>query len=479
MTSHPHPFVMQLKIAPGMLTPLIVATALFMENMDATVISTSLPVIALELGVDPISLKLALTSYLVSLAVFIPISGWMADRFGARRIFRSAILVFMLGSLLCAVTSSLHGFVMARFLQGIGGAMMVPVGRLVILRTIDKADLVRALSYLTVPALLGPVIGPPLGGFISTYFHWRWIFLINIPIGLLGLALAGRFIANLKEDEVPRLDWWGFLLTGAGLSMLMLGLATEGKHMLSVTASIWLSLLGGALLLIYLWHYRRQQHPLLDLSLLRLPTFNAGVVGGFMFRVGIGTIPFLLPLMLQLGFGFSPFESGLLTCSTAMGAIGMKTIVAKVLQRFGFRRVLVLNSILAGCSVAVYALFQADTPHWVLLMVFVLGGCLRSLQFTSLNAITFADVDKDRLSQATSLSSVAQQLAAGFGVTVGAFALQAASWLQGHQQLTAGDFGHAFLFMGSLTALSSLLFLSLERDAGQQVSAGHEGGEEK
>ncbi|MBW7569115.1 DHA2 family efflux MFS transporter permease subunit [Chromobacterium subtsugae] len=462
-----------------MLTPLIVATALFMENMDATVISTSLPVIALELGVDPISLKLALTSYLVSLAVFIPISGWMADRFGARRIFRSAILVFMLGSLLCAVTSSLHGFVMARFLQGIGGAMMVPVGRLVILRTIDKADLVRALSYLTVPALLGPVIGPPLGGFISTYFHWRWIFLINIPIGLLGLALAGRFIANLKEDEVPRLDWWGFLLTGAGLSMLMLGLATEGKHMLSVTASIWLSLLGGALLLIYLWHYRRQQHPLLDLSLLRLPTFNAGVVGGFMFRVGIGTIPFLLPLMLQLGFGFSPFESGLLTCSTAMGAIGMKTIVAKVLQRFGFRRVLVLNSILAGCSVAVYALFQADTPHWVLLMVFVLGGCLRSLQFTSLNAITFADVDKDRLSQATSLSSVAQQLAAGFGVTVGAFALQAASWLQGHQQLTAGDFGHAFLFMGSLTALSSLLFLSLERDAGQQVSAGHEGGEEK
>ncbi|WP_244899071.1 DHA2 family efflux MFS transporter permease subunit [Chromobacterium violaceum] len=465
---------MQLKIAPGMLTPLIVATALFMENMDATVISTSLPVIAQDLGVDPISLKLALTSYLVSLAVFIPISGWMADRFGARRIFRSAILVFMLGSLLCAATGSLHGFVLARFLQGIGGAMMVPVGRLVILRTIDKADLVRALSYLTVPALLGPVIGPPLGGFISTYFHWRWIFLINIPIGLLGLALAGRFIANLKEDEVPRLDWWGFLLTGTGLSMLMLGLATEGKHMLSATASIWLSALGAALLLAYLRHYRKQTHPLLDLSLLRLPTFNAGVVGGFLFRIGIGTIPFLLPLMLQLGFGFSPFESGLLTCSTAMGAMGMKTIVAKVLQRYGFRRVLVVNSILAGCSVAVYSLFQADTPHWLLLLVFVLGGCMRSLQFTSLNAITFADVDKDRLSHATSLSSVAQQLAAGFGVTVGAFALQSVAWLQGHQQLTAVDFGHAFLIMGGLTMLSSLQFLKLERDAGRQVSAGHE-----
>ncbi|MEJ8676863.1 DHA2 family efflux MFS transporter permease subunit [Chromobacterium amazonense] len=467
---------MKLKIAPGMVTPLIVATALFMENMDSTVISTSLPAIARDLAVDPISLKLALTSYLVSLAVFIPISGWMADRFGARRIFRSAIVVFMLGSLLCAATSSLHGFVMARFLQGIGGAMMVPVGRLVILRTIDKADLVRALSYLTVPALLGPVIGPPLGGFISTYFHWRWIFLINIPIGLLGLALAGRFIANLKEDDVPKLDLAGFVFTGAGLSMLMLGLASEGKHMLSAQASIWLTVIGAALLLAYLWHYRRQEHPLLDLSLLRLPTFHAGVVGGFMFRVGIGTIPFLLPLMLQLGFGFSPFESGLLTCSTAMGAIGMKTVVAKVLQQFGFRRVLILNSILAGCSVAVYVLFQADTPHWVLLAVFVLGGCLRSLQFTSLNAITFADVGKDRLSHATSLSSVAQQLAAGFGVTVGAFALQSAAWLQGHPQLQADDFGHAFLIMGGLTALSSLLFVRLAPNAGQQVSAGHEGG---
>ncbi|QEL57886.1 DHA2 family efflux MFS transporter permease subunit [Chromobacterium paludis] len=455
-----------------MATPLIVATALFMENMDATVISTSLPVIARDLSVDPISLKLALTSYLVSLAVFIPISGWMADRFGARRIFRSAILVFMLGSVLCAVSNSLHGFVMARFLQGIGGAMMVPVGRLVILRTIDKSNLVQALSYLTVPALLGPVIGPPLGGFISTYFHWRWIFLINLPIGLLGLLLAGRFIANLREEAVPKLDFAGFVFTGAGLSMLMLGLASEGKHMLSAQASIGLTVIGAALLVVYLWHYRRQAHPLLDLSLLRLPTFNAGVVGGFMFRVGIGTIPFLLPLMLQLGFGFTPFESGLLTCSTALGALGMKTIVAKVLQRFGFRRILVLNSILAGCSVAVYSLFQADTPHWVLLAVFVLGGCLRSLQFTSLNAITFADVDKERLSHATSLSSVAQQLAAGFGVTVGAFALQTVSWMQHHQQLTAGDFGHAFLIMGTLTALSSLLFLRLAPNAGRQVSAG-------
>ncbi|OWY37756.1 MFS transporter [Xenophilus sp. AP218F] len=459
-----------------MLTPLIIATALFMENMDATVISTSLPAIARDLAVDPISLKLALTSYLVSLAVFIPISGWMADRFGARRVFRSAIAVFMLGSLLCAASSTLHGFVLARFVQGIGGAMMVPVGRLVILRTTSKAELVTALSYLTVPALLGPVIGPPLGGFISTYFHWRWIFLINLPIGVLGLILAGRYVANLKEDEVPPLDAWGFALTGAGLSLLMLGLASEGKHMLPVAASAGLTALGGALLLAYLRHYRRGEHPLLDLSLLRIPTFNAGVVGGFMFRVGIGTIPFLLPLMLQLGFGFTPFESGLLTCSTALGAIFMKTIVARVLRVFGFRRILMVNSVLAGLSVGVFALFRADTPHLLMLAVFLLGGCLRSLQFTSLNAITFADISQPRMSHATSLSSVAQQLAAGFGVTVGAFALQGASWLQGHHEIAASDFAWAFVFMASLTALSCLLFRRLPADAGAQLAAPGETG---
>lgn len=460
---------MQLKIAAGMITPLIIATALFMENMDATVISTSLPAIALDLRIDPISLKLALTSYLVSLAVFIPISGWMADRFGARRIFRSAIGVFMLGSLLCAFSHSLQGFVIARFIQGIGGAMMVPVGRLVIVRSTKKSELVTALSYLTIPALLGPVIGPPLGGFISTYFHWRWIFFINIPIGLLGVVLAGRFIANLKETELPPLDIQGFVLSGLGLSMLMLGLATEGKHMLSTELSLGVSVMGAILLLLYLRHYRRCAHPLLDLSLFRLPTFHASVVGGFMFRVGIGATPFLLPLMLQLGFGLSPFASGLLTCSTAIGAIFMKTIVSKILNRYGFRQVLTINSVLVGFSIAAYGLFRADTPHSLMLLVFILGGCLRSLQFTSLNAIAFADVEPVRMSHATSLSGAGQQLAAGFGVTVGAFALQAVSLIQGHQILVSSDFAWAFVIMGILTLGSSWLFKSLSPNAGAQL----------
>ncbi|TDR76577.1 DHA2 family efflux MFS transporter permease subunit [Paludibacterium purpuratum] len=461
---------MQLKISAGMLTPLIVATALFMENMDATVISTSLPAIAGDLHIDPVSLKLALTSYLVSLAVFIPISGWMADRFGARRIFRLAIAVFMFGSLLCAFSHSLPGFVFARFVQGMGGAMMVPVGRLVIVRTTAKSDLVRALSYLTIPALLGPVIGPPLGGFISTYFHWRWIFFINIPIGIAGIVLGGRYIANLREDHVPPLDIVGFLLSGIGLSALMLGLAAEGRHMMSTAAALLMTLMGSALMVLYLRHYRRCREPLLDLSLFRLPTFHASVIGGFVFRVGIGATPFLLPLMLQLGFGLSPFASGMLTCSTAIGAIFMKTIVMRVLDRFGFKRVLTVNSVLVALSIAAYGLFRAETPHALMLTVFVLGGCLRSLQFTSLNAIAFADVEPARMSHATGLSAVMQQLAAGMGVTVGAFALQGIGWLRGHGGLVSGDFALAFVFMGGLTLCSTWLFMPLHPHAGAQLT---------
>jgi len=461
---------MQFKLASGMLTPLIIATALFMENMDATVIATSLPAIARDLLVDPVALKLALTSYLVSLAVFIPVSGWMADRFGARRIFRSAIAVFVLGSVLCGFSGSLAGFVLARFIQGMGGAMMVPVGRLVILRTTRKEELVKALSYLTIPALLGPVIGPPLGGFITTYFHWRWIFFINIPIGILGMVLAGRYIENLKEEHLPPLDKTGFALTGIGLSMLMLGLATEGKHMLSLELSLAVSLFGAVLLLAYLWHYRRVADPLLDLSLLRLPTFHASVMGGFLIRMGVGATPFLLPLMLQLGFGYTPFESGMLTCSTAIGAIFMKTIVAKVLERFGFKKVLSWNGLLVGLSMAVYGLFRVDTPHVLMLVVFVLGGFFRSLQFTSLNAIAFADVEQSRMSHATSLSSVAQQLAAGFGVTVAAMTLQVVTTLQGHQALLGSDFAWSFLVMGLLTSCSVFFFLALDARSGAALA---------
>jgi EmrB/QacA subfamily drug resistance transporter len=313
------------------LLPIIIACAMFMENMDSTVIATSLPVIARDLGEDPVALKLALTSYLVSLAIFIPLSGWMADRFGSRTIFRWAIGVFVGGSVLCATSSSLVGFVMSRFVQGMGGAMMVPVGRLVVLRSTSKSELVRAMGYLTMPALLGPVIGPPLGGFISTYFHWRWIFFINVPISLIGIYMAGRHVPNIRAEKVLPLDRVGFTLSALGLALLMLGFATLGRHLISTPAAFACVGTGAALMWAYLAHARRTEFPLLNLNLMRTLTFRAGVLGGFLLRTGIGAIPFLLPLMMQLGFGLSPFQSGMLTCATAIGSLGMKGAAARIL----------------------------------------------------------------------------------------------------------------------------------------------------
>lgn len=453
-----------------MTVPLIVACALFMENMDSTVIATSLPALAIDLGESPIALKLALTSYIVSLAVFIPVSGWMSDRFGSLTVFRIAIGVFMLGSILCGMSDSLAQFVAARFLQGMGGAMMVPVGRLVILRSVSKAELVRALSYLTIPALIGPVMGPPLGGFITTYFHWRWIFYINIPIGVLGMYLAGRHIENFRDADVPPLDMKGFLYTAVGCSLLMLGLATAGRHLVSDRVAAGCVTIGALALFAYTFHARRVAHPLIDFRILRMQTFRMSVLGGAFFRIGVGAIPFLLPLMLQLGFGLNPFQSGLLTCASAIGALFMKTLTTRILKRLGFRTVLIFNAGFGSLSVAAFGLFTPATPHALLMAVVLIGGCLRSLQFTSLNAIAYADIDKRDLSQATSISSVAQQLAIGMGVTVGGLALQMSNTAQGHAQIVASDFWPAFLAIGMISALSIPFAMRLSKNAGAELA---------
>ncbi|MGX1742074.1 DHA2 family efflux MFS transporter permease subunit [Bosea sp. NPDC055353] len=454
------------------LLPLIVACALFMENTDSTVIATSLPVIAKSLGEDPIALKLALTSYLVSLAVFIPISGWMADRFGARTIFRSALCVFMLGSLLCAVSNSLGAFVGARFIQGMGGAMMVPVGRLVILRSVSKSEIVGALAYLTIPALVGPVVGPPLGGFITTYFDWRWIFLINIPIGLVGLVLASLFFEDVREEDVPPLDIRGFLLSSFGFASLMLGLNTGGRHLVPEAVSYACVLGGAAALTAYWFHAQRVPYPVLNLSLFRIPTFRTGVIGGSVFRTGIGAIPFLLPLMLQLGFGLDALQSGLITFVSAAGALIMKTLAKSILTRFGFRRVLTVNAVIGAAFLAASGLFTPTTPHAIILSVLLVGGCFRSLQFTGINALSYADVSNREMSSATSLSGVAQQLSLSIGVTIGAFALESAHVLHGGKTLAAGDFWPAFLIVGLISASSVFWMMQLAPDAGAEVS-GH------
>jgi EmrB/QacA subfamily drug resistance transporter len=457
-------------VSRTVLIPLIVACALFMEQMDSTVIATSLPMIATSLGESPIALKLALTSYLVSLAVFIPVSGWMADRFGSRTIFRAAIAVFVLGSVFCGLSSSLGAFVAARFLQGMGGAMMVPVGRMVILRSVSKTEIVQALNYLTIPALIGPIIGPPLGGLITTYLNWRWIFFINVPISVLGIYLVSRFIENLRVDKVPPLDWPGFALSALGLSLTMLGLATIGRHLVSGRVSFGCLALGVIALVAYYRHAKRAEHPLLKLDLFRLRTFRVGVLGGSLFRTGIGALPFLLPLFLQLGFGMTPFQSGMLTCSSAAGSMCMKTLSRKILRRFGFRTVLKFNIGLAAASLVSIAFFTVHTPHVLIAMVLLIGGVFRSLQFTSLNAISYADVDHADVSQASSIASAVQQLSLGMGVTIGAFALQTSSLLQGHAQLVAADFWPAFVLVGVI-ALGSLRFiLQLPEQAGHEIS---------
>ena len=451
------------------IVPLIIAVALFMENMDSTVIATSLPAIAADIGTNPLALKLAVTSYLLSLAIFIPASGWTADRFGARTVFRAAIGVFVLGSIGCALSSSLTDFVIARIVQGMGGAMMT-VGRMVVVRTISKRELVGAMAWVTTPALIGPVLGPPVGGFITTYATWHWIFIINVPIGLLGIVLATRYIPDVRAEGHERFDVVGMILAGLGIGGVAFGLSVLGLNFLPWFVVVALVVGGACFIAAYLAHARRTENPALDLTLFRLPTFFASVVGGFTFRLGLGALPFLLPLMLQIGFGMTPFQSGMITFATALGAMGMKWAVVFILRRFGFRNILVVNSVISAAFLAICAGFTTTTPIAVMMVLLFVGGFFRSLQFTSINTIAYADVEPQRVGRATALVSVAQQLSVSSGVALGAMAVELTVHLRGGGPLQAGDFPPAFLAVAAISALSALIFARLAPDAGAEMA---------
>jgi EmrB/QacA subfamily drug resistance transporter len=452
------------------LVPLIVACALFMENLDSTVVSTSLPAIARSFGENPLRLNLAITSYLLALGIFIPLSGWMADRFGARTVFGSAIVVFTMGSLACSMVNNLPEFVVARILQGTGGAMMVPVGRLVILRTIPKHDLVNAMAWLTVPALIGPMLGPPVGGFISTYGSWRWIFLINIPIGMLGLALAFTFIENIKEERRERFDSFGFIIVSIGLAATMFGFENIGRGILPNAAVATLLIGGMTFLGLYYRHTRMTDTPIIDIKLVKIPTFRASVLGGFIFRMGIGALPFLTPLMLQLGFGLTPFASGMITFAGAAGAITMKFTAGPIIRRFGYRQVLLANTFICAIFMASYGFFTPSTSHIVIILTLLVGGFFRSLQFTSLNTLAYSDIDLPFMSRATTLSSVAQQLSLSFGVGFGALVLHLTLVMSGREHLQASDFSPAYFFIAGVGLMSLFFFVPLKPDAGDAVS---------
>jgi EmrB/QacA subfamily drug resistance transporter len=441
-----------------------------MENIDGTVISTSLPAIAKDLHEDPIALKLALTSYLLALAVFIPASGWVADKYGTRLVFRTAIVVFTAGSILCGLSSSLGGFIAARVIQGTGGAMMVPVGRLLLLRSVERRDLVRAMAYLTIPALLGPMMGPPLGGFITTYFQWRYIFWINVPIGILGVTLVTIFIENIKDADVRPLDVPGFLLSGVGLSSLVFGLTILGRGFVPMPAVLGLMAFGALVLCGYVWHARRVAYPIIDLGLLKVQTFRVSVTAGSLFRVGVGAVPLLLPLMLQIGFGYSPLRSGLTTFVAAMGAMAMKATASPILDRLGFRTVLVVNGLVGASFIAINGLLSPATPVALVLGLLLVGGYFRSLQFTGINAIAYADIAQERMSRAVSFASVAQQLALSVGVALGAGVVQIAQAGR-HGPLTLGNFHWAFAAVALVSASSVLVFWRLPSDAGASLSS--------
>jgi EmrB/QacA subfamily drug resistance transporter len=452
------------------IVPLIVATALFMENMDSTVIATSLPAIARALGTDPLALKLAVTSYLLSLAICIPASGWTADRFGTRNVFRAAIGVFVLGSIGCATSHSLEEFVLARIVQGAGGAMMTPVGRLIMVRSIEKRRLVNAMSLVTIPALIGPICGPPLGGFITTYASWHWIFLINVPIGFVGMASASRFIPNIRIEHPDPFDFVGFLLSGCAIAGLAFGLSAMGLEFLptSVVASL---LCGGAIsALAYLIHAKRTPAPILDLNLFRLSTFRASIFGGFLFRLGIGALPFLLPLLLQIGFRLTPFQSGLITFTTALGSMFMKAAVAGVLHRFGYRKVLLYNALISSVFLTACATFVQGMPFAAMIAILLSGGFFRSLQFTSINTIAYAEIEPAKMSRATAMVAAAQQLSLSTGVAVGALVVELTLRLKHSTTMGINDFPPAFLFVGLLSASAVFIFMRLPHDAGAELA---------
>jgi EmrB/QacA subfamily drug resistance transporter len=450
---------------------LIVGAAMFMEQLDATVLATALPSMARELGVSAPSLSIALTSYLISLAVFIPVSGLIADRFGARTVFRGAIITFTLGSIACSLSPSVYFLVAARFFQGVGGALMLPVGRLVLNRSVAKRDLIQATTWVLVPAIVGPIMGPPVGGFIVTYLNWRWIFYVNVPIGVLGVVLVSLFIANTRGEMPEKTDYAGIVL-----SSLSLGLLLFGFEMTSHPGQLYLALallaVGAVLGATYIHHARRARDPILDISLMKIPTFGTSVIAGAITRITQGAHPYLLPLMMQLGFGFSAAQSGLMTLATALGSIVGKPITPALLRRYGFRNTLMVNGIFASAGYALCGLFRPGWPLPVMFLIMLASGFFMSLQFAGYNTIAYDEIDQARMGSATSFYSTFQQLMLSVGICAGAATLQAAMVFRGDALPRFADFTVAFWTVALISLSATIWNRRFAPDAGTEIS-GH------
>ncbi len=451
-------------------TALVVASAMFMEQLDGTVLATALPTMAHDFHIEPLQMNVALTSYLLSLAVFIPASGKVADRFGTRTVFRAAIALFTLGSILCGLSGGLAELVAARILQGIGGAMMVPVGRLVILRSVERSEMVSAMTWLMVPAMIGPILGPPVGGFIVTALSWRWIFYINVPVGVLGMVLATLYIRDIKEEGRVDFDAWGLVYSGISLSCLIFGLelASRGAASVQETAVMLVAgLISGAL---YLRHARSYPNPVLDFSLMRVPTFGLSVIGGGLTRIAAGAVPFLLPMMLQLGFGMSALQSGMITFASSAGSLLMKSAAKPVLRHWGFRQVMMWNGLTSTIFLAAIASFRPSWPTVAIYAVLLVGGFFQSLQFTAYNTIAYADIDRARMSSATSFYTTFQQLMLTLGICTAAGSLAGSLAITGHSHALLSDYSAAFAVVALVSLAAAPTCSRLPRDAGDELS---------
>lgn len=457
-------------VTRGWVVPAIIGSALLMQTLNATVITNALPAMAESFGVPPVRLSIAITVYMLSAAIFLPLSGWLADRFGAKRIFLASIVLYAAGSLACAASGSLEAMIAARFIQGAAGATLMPVGRLVLLRTTPKSELVGAMSVVTMPALLGPVVGPLLGGAIVTFADWPWIFLINLPIAVAGFFLVRRFVPDVKEQGTPRIDLPGILLTGLGLAALIFGFENIGAGELQPWAVGGLFAVGTLSLAVYGWHAKRTPHAVIDLSIFRKPTFAAATIGGGFMRTAMGANPFLLAMLLQVAFGMSAFAAGAMTFVSAVGALAMKTTAPPILRRFGFRTVLLVNAVIVGAGFMVNALFDPSWPHWAIMVVLGVSGFFRSLQFSSLNGLAYAEIESEQMSRASTSSAMVQQLVQSVGIGLSASLLHLLMNLQGETRLTAAVVGPAFAIAGVFTMISMFWFWRLPKDAGDEMN---------
>ena len=454
------------------LLPWLVAVAFFMESLDTTILNTAVPAISEALKVAPLSMKSVLASYTLSLAVFIPISGWMADRFGTRRVFASAIGLFTLGSFLCGISTTIHLLVACRILQGCGGAMMVPVGRLTLVRTFAKSELIRAMSFVAIPALIGPMLGPIAGGLIVGYLHWRVIFFVNIPIGVVGLLMVYLHLPDYRAERTDPLDTVGLILFGSGVALLSYVLEIFGEHMLGTGEILGLLTISLALIAGYWLHATRIAFPLLHLSLFRIRTFSAAVSGSFFTRLGIGGVPFLLPLLYQVGLGLTPVQSGLLIMPQAIAAMSTKFLLPRILNRVGYRGVLVSNTVILGFLLMLFATIGLGTPVWVIVLLAFFYGAFTSLQYTSMNTLVYADVTEEQTSNASSIASTMQQMSISFGVASAglATALFIPNRLRSNPREMIHGIHEALLVLGGFTILSTIIFHKLKSGDGDNVS---------